>query len=435
MSLFHLGWFNGAGFSLNGWNAPGSGVGYEPWQPDQFQDAIRTLERGGFDFMILEDSSMVPEAFGGNPEFYLNRGIMAPKLDPVPLVPYLAMATKHIGIVPTLTTGFYHPWLLARLMTTLDHLTKGRIGWNIVTATTQLAWSNYGLQQPEHDMRYDLADEFVEITKQLWASFPASAAVFDAERNIAYTAKDVKPINYEGKFFSSRGPLNAPAGPQGTPVLFQAGGSPRGRQFAAKNVEVIIASCTSVEDMKDYYQDVKEHARSVGRDPDTVKVMFATGAILGNTDSEAQATADTRARHRAADLDGQLAGISNITGIDFSRIDIDAPMPELTTNGSQSSLREFLSTAKPGATLREVLASKTSPGIMGFPMIGTVKSVAGQMEEIMQEVGGDGFLFGAHIQPEYMASIVDRLIPELRRRGVVRTGYPHATFRENLQEF
>ena len=434
MSQFHLGWFNGAGFGVQGWNVPGSGTGYELWKPDLFQDSIRMLERGGFDFMILEDSSMVPETYGGDPEYYLNKAIMAPKLDPVPLVPYLAMATKNIGIVPTLTTGFYHPWMLARLMTTLDHLTNGRIGWNIVTATTQLAWSNYGLTQPEHDKRYDLADEFVEVAKQLWASFPASAAILDPG-GIAYTAKDVKPINFEGEYFKSRGPLNAPAGPQGSPVLFQAGGSPRGRQFAAKNAEAIIASCTSVEDMKEYYNDVKRFAELSGRDPNTVKVMFATGAILGDTDAEAHEKAAALKARSQDDLTGQLAGLSNITGIDFSKVDLDAPVPEMHTNGSQSSLREFLSTAKPGATLREVLKSKANPGIMGFPFIGTADSVAGQMQDVMEEVGGDGFLFGASLRPEYIVSIVDRIVPALRRRGLVRTGYDHATFRENLMEF
>lgn len=435
MSPFHLGWFNGGGFGLQGWNTPGYGTGYEPWQPDMFQDGIRILERGGFDFMILEDSSMVPHAYGGDPEFYLNRGIMAPKLDPVPLVPYLAMATKHIGIVPTLTTGFYHPWLLARLMSTLDHLTKGRIGWNIVTATTQLAWSNYGLTQPEHDERYDLADEFVEVAKKLWKSFPASAAVFDAEKGIAYTSKDVKPIDFEGRYFSSRGPLNAPEGPQGHPVLFQAGGSPKGRRFAAKNAEVIIASCTSVEDMKQYHRDVKSFAVENGRDPDSVKVMFTTGVVLGDTDAEAQEHAELRRERNRKNYEGQMAGISNITGIDFSKLDLDAPMPELTTNGSQSSLKEFLSTAAPGATLREVLESKQNVGIMGYPFIGTADTVAGQMQEVMEEVGGDGFLFGASIAPEYMTSIVDRVVPQLRKRGLVRTGYDHATFRENVMEF
>lgn len=435
MSQFHLGWFNGAGFGLQGWGAPGYPTGYELWQPDLFQDGIRMLERGGFDFIILEDSSMVPEAFGGSPEFYLNRGIMAPKLDPVPLVPYLAMATKHIGIVPTLTTGFYQPWLLARLMTTLDHLTKGRIGWNIVTATTALAWANYGLEQPEHDRRYDLADEFVEVAKQLWASFPASAQILDEQNKIAFTAENVKQINFEGEFFSSRGPLNAPAGPQGSPVLFQAGGSPRGRKFAAKNAESVIASCTSIEDMKQYFADVKGAAIAYGRDPNSVKVMFASGVVLGDTDEEAQAkAAAARARGRA-DLTMQLAGLSNITGIDFSKVDLDTPVPELKTNGSQSSLAEFLSTARLGATLREVLESKVSPGIMGFPFIGTADSVAGQMVDAMQEIGGDGFLFGAQMRPEYIVSVVDRVVPALRKRGVVRTGYDHSTFRENLMEF
>jgi len=431
MTRFHLGWFNGAGFGLQDWKTPG----YSTWGPRKFQDGIRTLERGAFDFMILEDSSMVPHAFGGDPEFYLNHGIMAPKLDPVPLVPYLAMATEHIGIVPTLTTGFYHPWLLARLMSTLDHLTEGRIGWNIVTATTQLAWSNYGMTQPEHDERYALADEFVQVTKQLWESFPASAAVFDAEADIAYTAKDVKPINFEGKYFSSRGPLNAPQGPQGHPVLFQAGGSPAGRRFAAKHAEVIIASCTSVEDMKSYYNDVKGYAKEIGRDPDSIKVMFTTGVVLGETDAEAQSHAEQRRERNRKNYSGQMAGISNITGIDFSKLDLDAPMPELTTNGSQSSLKEFLSTAAPGSTLREVLESKQNVGVMGYPFIGTADGVAAQMEEVMEEVGGDGFLFGASMMPEYMTSVVDRVIPALRKRDLVRTGYDHSTFRENVMEF
>jgi FMN-dependent oxidoreductase (nitrilotriacetate monooxygenase family) len=435
MSQFHLGWFNGAGFGVQGWGAPGFGTGYDVWGPELAQDSIRMLERGGFDFMIMEDSSMVPETFGGNPEYYLNRAIMAPKMDPVPLVPYMAMATKHIGIVPTLTTGFYHPWLLARLMTTLDHLTKGRIGWNIVTATTQLAWSNYGMVQPEHDRRYDLADEFVDVAKQLWASFPASAQIMDQESRIAFTAKDVAPINFEGEFFKSRGPLNAPAGPQGHPVLFQAGGSPRGRHFAAKNAEAIIASSTSVEDMKEYYTDVKTFAKEYGRDPNSVKVMFATGMVLADTVAEAQDKANRMNAARKEDLDGQLAGLSNITGIDFSKVDLDEPMTDLKTNGSQSTLREFLSTAKPGATLREVLASKSNPGIMGFPLIGTADSIAAEMGEIMDEVGGDGFLFAGFMRPEYIVSIVDRLVPQLRKRGLVRTGYDHSTFRENLMEF
>lgn len=435
MSQFHLGWFNGAGFGLQAWGSPKSPYGYEPWQPDLFQDCIRMLERGGFDFMILEDSSMVPETFGGSPEFYLNRGIMAPKLDPVPLVPYLAMATKHIGIVPTLTTGFYPPWLLARLMTTLDHLTKGRIGWNIVTATTQLAWSNYGLEQPEHDRRYDLADEFVEVVSQLWESFPASAAILDRESGIAFTAENVKPINFEGEFFKSRGPLNAPQGPQKRPVLFQAGGSPRGRKFAARNAECIIASSTSVEAMKDYYTDVKGHATDFGRSPDSVKVMFTTGVILGDTIEEANEKAAAAKARSQDDLTGQLAGLSNITGIDFSKVDLDEPVPDMHTNGSQSTLTEFLSTAKPGATLREVLESKASPGIMGFPFIGTVDSVTSDMQAVMEEVGGDGFLFGSSMSPSYIGTIVDQIVPALRRRGLVRTGYDHSTFRENLMEF
>ncbi|WP_072804165.1 NtaA/DmoA family FMN-dependent monooxygenase [Rhodococcoides yunnanense] len=435
MTRFHLGWFNGAGFGLQGWGSPEYVHRPDPWRPDLFQTSIRELERGGFDFLVLEDSSMVPDAYGGSPDYYLERGVMAPKLDPVPLVPYLASVTEHIGIVPTLTTGFYHPWLLARLMTTLDHLTQGRIGWNIVTATTKLAWANYGLEQPEHDRRYDLADEFVEVATQLWRSFPASAQVLDVERGVAFSAENVKPIHFEGEFFSSRGPLNAPAGPQGSPVLFQAGGSPRGRAFAGKNAEAVIASCTSVEDMKSYYVDVKKHAVNNGRDPSSVKVLFATGVILGDTHQDAVDKAEAIRAAGQSNTASKLAGLSNITGIDFSTVDLDEPLTELRTNGSQSSLAEFLSTAAPGATLREVLATKTSPGVMGYPFIGTVDEVASRMKDVMDEVGGDGYLFGGFLRPGYIARLVDELVPALRKLDVIRTEYGNSTFRENLLEF
>jgi len=435
MNMFHLGWFNGAGFGASGWNSPARGHGYQLWQPEIWQDFARSLERGSFDFLLMEDSSVVPDIYGGSPEYYLNRAMMAPKLDPVPLVPYMAMATKHLGLVPTLTTGFYHPWLLARLMTTLDHLTQGRIGWNIVTATTKLAWANYGMEQPLHDKRYDLADEFVEVAKQLWDSFPASAAVLDRETDIAFTAENVKPINFEGEHFSSRGPLNAPAGPQGSPVLFQAGGSPRGRQFAAKNAEAIVAASGSIEEAQEYHHDVKTWAKDYGRDPSSVKVMFLTQVVLADTTEEAVAKDKAMTARMASDIDGKLVGLSTITGIDFSKVDLDAPLPDLQTNGSQSALAEFTRAALPGDSFRDILNRKGLHG--GLKFVGTAEDIAVQMAETMDAIGGDGILFGSGGLPEprYVSGIVDQIVPALQRRGVVREGYPHSTFREHLLEF
>jgi FMN-dependent oxidoreductase (nitrilotriacetate monooxygenase family) len=432
---FHLGWFLGNGFGVQGWNRPGFGHNYPMWGPELFQYALSTLERGGFDMLILEDSSMVPDVYGGSSEIYLKHAMMAPKLDPVPLVPYLAAATSKIGIVPTLTTTFYPPFLLARLMTTLDHLTKGRIGWNIVTSTSKLSAANYGMELPQHDERYDMADEFVELVCKLWESWEPGATVLDAESNTAFDGSKVHPVNFEGKYYKSRGPLNAVPGPQGRPVFVQAGGSPRGREFAAKNAETIIADCKNVEEMKDYRDDVRARMVSYNRDPESCKVMFTCGIILGDTAEEAQAKAEAARKASAGNIEGMLAGLATITGIDFSTWDLDAPMPRLATNGSQSSLAGFLGGAPEGATLRQVLDAKKNVGLMGYPFIGTVEQVADQMGELMADVGGDGLLFAGALRPSYLTQVVDELVPALQRRGLTRTEYEHETFRENLMDF
>lgn len=432
---FHLGWFLGNGFGVQGWNRPGFGHNYPMWGPDLFQDAMRTLERGRFDMMILEDSSMVPDVYGGSPEFYLKHAIMAPKLDPVPLVPYLAAATSKIGIVPTLTTTFYPPFLLARLMTTLDHLTRGRIGWNIVTSTSKLSAANYGMELPRHDERYDMADEFVELVRKLWESWEPGATVLDPETDTAFDGAKVHPINFEGKYYKSRGPLNAVPGPQGRPVFVQAGGSPRGREFAAKNAETIIADCANTEEMKGYRDDVRARMAAQSRSPESCKVMFTAGIVLGDTEEEAKAKAEAARKASAEHSEMMLAALANITGIDFSTWDVDAPIPALATNGSQSSLAGFLRGAPEGASLRQVLDSKKSVGIMGYPFIGTAERIADQMGEVMADVGGDGFLLSGPLRPGYLSQIVDRVVPALQRRGLVRTEYKHDTFRENLMEF
>src|SRR5580698_3552293 len=182
MDKFHLGWFLPNGFGVQGWNEPAYGHGYDWKKPDLYCDMLRVLERGKFDLLIIEDTLMVPDIYQGSMETYLKYAMFAPKHDPLPLVPLLAAATKHIGIVPTLSTTFYPPFLLARLMATLDHLTEGRLGWNIVTSTSQLSAKNFGMDAlPLHDTRYDMADEYVELCCRLWDSWERDAEVMDEE--------------------------------------------------------------------------------------------------------------------------------------------------------------------------------------------------------------------------------------------------------------
>jgi FMN-dependent oxidoreductase (nitrilotriacetate monooxygenase family) len=433
MAKFHLGWFLGNGFGVQGWGQPGAGQGYDWKKPALYQDSIRALERGCFDMLIIEDSSMVPDIYEGSSRLYLKNAMFAPKHDPVPLVPLLGAVTSKIGIVPTLTTTFYPPFLLARVLATLDHLTDGRVGWNIVTSTSHRSAQNYGFDElPAHDSRYDRADEFVELVCKLWESWEPDAVVTDEDTGVFADHTKVHRVDFEGKWYKSRGPLNVVATPQGRPVFVQAGGSRRGRQFASRHAETVIASVHAVSEMKDYRDEVRSGMVAGGRDPDTCKVLFACAPILADSADEAAAKKARMTESAAAHAELALAALSNLTHIDFSTFDLDAPLPELETNGSQSTLAEF-TRGNQGLTLREIALKRA--GNMGVPFVGTAEDVAEQMGETMDQVGGDGFLVAGSLRPRYIAELVDTLVPALQRRGLMRTEYPHETFRANLMEF
>jgi FMN-dependent oxidoreductase (nitrilotriacetate monooxygenase family) len=399
-----------------------------------FVDFTRALERACFDYVIIEDSSFVCDAWGGTMDLYLREAMTVPKQDPAVLATVLTQFTEHIGIVPTLAVTEWPPFLLARYVASLDHISGGRAGWNVVTGSSDRAAQNYGRDtQPPHDVRYDMADEMVEVVRRLWGSWEADAVVADPAGVYVDPAK-VATVDFEGRWFRSRGPLNVARPPQGQPVLVQAGGSPRGRRFAAGNADTIIASATSVEDMKAYRDDVRARMDAQGREPEDCKVLFLLTPTLGGTDAEA---ADRSARRRAeadAHPHHALAGLGFITDIDFSVYDLDAPLGELTatlkTNGHQSSLAMFLHEAE-DRTLRDIARRSHS-----WEPVGSPATIAAQMDEAMAEVGGDGFLlYLERFDRRGWTEVTDGLVPELQRRGLVRTHYTHETFRENLLEF
>jgi FMN-dependent oxidoreductase (nitrilotriacetate monooxygenase family) len=381
--------------------------------------------------MILEDSSTIPDAYQGSRDYYLRNAVMTPKLDPVPLVGYLASVTKHIGIAPTLTTTFYPPFLLARLLSTLDHFTDGRIGWNIVTATNDRAGQNYGLPgQPEHDLRYDMADEFIDCVTGLWESWEEGAMVMDDATGVFADPSKVHTVDFEGRFYKSRGPLNVPRSPQGRPVFVAPGASPRGRRFSGRNAEIVLAGhAGKLHEMKDYRDEVRRHAAAFGRNPDTCKVLFICNPFITRTKQEAEELEAEMAQARIARLERQLAAYSYMANVDLSKIDIDAPVPAMKINGLQSMLRNIES-AGPNASLRDVMV-----GTYNFTPIGTADAVAAQMAEAMEEIGGDGFLVAGLIKPKYVQSIAGELVPALQRRKLTRTRYDGSTLRERLQAF
>jgi FMN-dependent oxidoreductase (nitrilotriacetate monooxygenase family) len=430
---FHLAWFLSQGFGPKTWRSvwPGSDSDLKRWMmPDLFIDLAKGLERACMDYVIIEDSSMVPYTYKGSHDTYLKYAASTPKLDPAVLVSYLAPATKHLGLVPTLSTSEYPPYLLARLVNTLDHVTEGRIGWNCVTSSNDGAAENYGhdAQRP-HDERYDVADEFTDVVTRLWEAWERDAVVLDRDNHVFADGRKVHAINHDGKYFKVRGPLNAPRSPQGRVPICQAGGSPRGQAFSSRWADTIITNALTVEAMKKFRAEVRQRAIGWGRDPDSIKVLFLAYPIIDVTIEAARERRRLLAEEDGRHLDLNLSGVSRLTNIDFAKFDLDEPLPAgLTTNGHQSSLAGWI-----GKTPRQLA---TGPNRQGYELVGTADSVASHMQDIMQEVGGDGFLiFNTYFDRRYVMEVCDGLVPELQRRGLTRKAYAHKHLRDNLLEF
>src|ERR1700736_1739952 len=279
-----MGWFMGMGFGAYGWNGLWSGnVPADVARPGLFVDMATSLERAGFDYMMLEDSSVLPDGFVGSFEHSLK--VATVRHDPMPLVPLLGAATSRLGIVATASTSFYPPFLAARLFRTLGHLTDGRVGINLVTSSPHAAAQNYGYEKHfEHDLRYEMADDWMQAVAALWDTWDPDALVFDEETGVFADHTKVHHANYEGRFFKTRGPLNTVPSPQQYPVLCQAGGSPAGRELAAKHADTIVALVRGVEGMKEYRDDISARMIANGRKPTDAKVLFLISPILGDTD-------------------------------------------------------------------------------------------------------------------------------------------------------
>jgi long-chain alkane monooxygenase len=434
---FHLGWF--MNFVPPEWNTQWASPDAAKWNNGRFYvDMARSMERAGFDLIMIEDTVMVADAYGGTMEGSLKNSVFAPKHDPVPLAVLIAANTTRLGVVSTLSTSFYPPYMLARLCSTVDSIAEGRFGWNIVSSAEDRAAQNFGLDAlPEHDERYNVADEYFDVVNQLWESWEADAVVMDRETGTYADHTKVHTVDFEGKYFKSRGPLNTIPSPQHKPTFVQAGASPRGRQFAARAADCIIAIGNGVASMKEYRDDIRARMTAIGRDPDHCKVLFVVSPIVAPTEAEARADAQ-RIIDDPAYIEQALVGLSSNTEIDFKQFDLDKPLPEgLTTNGERGSLEWFMrGDGSPGIkTLRQLVMERA---VRGLELVGTPQQVSARMGEVMEEIGGDGFLItrpGHSLSHRYIASITDGLVPELQRMGLTRTEYTQPTLRETLREF
>lgn len=433
---FHLGWFTN--FTADEWNGPFCNGG-SPWDGKFYVEMAQALERACFDYLMFEDKLAISEAYGGTSEIYLKHALgFAPKHDPAPLAALIGGSTSRIGIVATLSTLSYPPYLLARLCATIDHIAEGRFGWNIVTSAENLAAQNFGMDRlPPRELRYEMAHEYMELVLGLFESWAPDAVVMDREKGVYADYTKVRPVNFDGKYFKCRGPLNTVRSPQGCPTLVQAGGSPTGRNFAAKYADSIVALGAGIEGMKAYRDDVRAKAKAHGRNPDDIKILFLVCPVLGETEEEARAK-NERTLSGPYFIEQCLALVSAITDIDFAKFRLDEPLPErLTTNGEQGSLDMFQQWGS-GKTLRELVVEASGGLVASIDLIGTPDQVADRMGEVMEAVGGDGFLITTPCQAvsrRQVLEVTEGLVPALQRRGLMRTEYSHATLRENLRAF
>ena len=432
---FHLAWFL-QGSSIQAWGEQWSGNISEEWMSaEMFLDLARSIERACFDYLLIEDSIYIGQNWQDSRDMFLKNGMSVPRQEPSVVASLMMAATSRLGIVPTLSTFAYHPYLTARIVGTLDQVSGGRAGWNMVTGSSDYSGQNFGLDKlPEHDTRYEMAAEYIDVVTRLWDSWEPGAIVADRKTGVLIEPSKVHTIDFKGEHYASRGPLNSGPCPQGRPVIAQAGGSAKGRETAARYADTVVAHPKGVQAMKDYRNDVRMRMRAAGRDPDSCKVLFMATPILANTDEEAQARAARRGVATTEEVHRRLAQMGWTTNIDFSGYDLDAPVGELSTNGHQSSLANFMKKAG-GRTLREAILAYTSHG-GSVDLVGTPETVAAQMDEAMQEVGGDGFLLVLpNVSRKTVTEVTDGLIPALQQRGLVRRAYGHKQFRDNLLEF
>jgi len=401
-------------------------------QAAHWTELAQLLEAGRFDAIFLADVLGVYDVYQGSMDAALRNGVQVPLNDPLALVPLIAEATQHLGIGVTAALTYEHPYTFARRISTLDHLSGGRIGWNIVTGYLDSAARNLGLnQQLGHDERYDLADEYLDVVYKLWEkSWDDDAVVRDKERGIYTDPAKVHPINHKGRHYQVPGIHLSEPSPQRTPLLFQAGTSPRGTAFAARHAEATFVSGPSIAVVKKYVDDTRVALLKAGRDPGSVLVYSQALIITAPTPDEAQARYQDYLQH--VNIEAALALLSGWTWVDFSRTDLDAVIDYVDTDAGRSALAS-LSTADPSRrwTVREA-AQFIGLGGRGPILVGAPAQVADQLEHWMDATGIDGFNLAFALAHESMRDVVELIVPELQRRGRYRSDYTEGTLRHKL---
>ncbi|MFO1079265.1 MAG: NtaA/DmoA family FMN-dependent monooxygenase [Reyranellaceae bacterium] len=418
--------------SLAMWRHPRTAAaGYDWSRPELYQHIAKVCERALFDMVFFADLNYISDTYTGSLAPALRNATQAPEHDPIPLLSFMAAVTERIGLAATYSVSHQHPFHAARLWATLDHLTRGRAGWNVVTTLNHNQSSNFGeILQPTDD-RYDRAHEFIEVCRKLWNSWEPDAVVMNRAAGVFADPAKVHRVEHEGRFFRSRGPLNVVPSPQHGPAILQAGTSDKGRAFAARYADAVFAIQPHLASAKALHDDIKQAVVAAGRPPEACAILFGVQPILGRTRSEAL---DRQAEHNAlVPLEGGLAILSGHLDFDLATLPLDTVMAHRSEPKLQRMQTRYRSPTGELLTLEQV--ARNHGQSVGLPqLVGTPADVADQLEAYLDVVGGDGFMLSPIDSPGAIEEFAEHVVPELQRRGRFRRAYSGATQRDHLRQ-
>ena len=404
--------------------------------PDYYQRIARALEDGKFHLGFFDDRLALPDIYGADHKEAVKNGIRVVKMDPVPILATMAMSTKNLGLAATISTTYYNAFHIARTMMTLDHMTGGRAGWNVVTSLNDSEAFNMGAASTiEHDRRYDRADELMTNIIDMWGAWDSDAILFDKENGVFADPEKVRSYDFQGEWFQTRGTFTVPPSPQGHPVIVQAGQSGRGRQFACEWGEVIFTIQNNVERGVQVRNEMREEAAQQGRDPDTIAICPAVYVTTGET----QAIAEDKyayVNNLAKPIDG-LTLLSEVLNFDFATKGYDEPFTDEEL-GSINGLRGILDkvvrlSGKSNPTLKDFVDHSGRGTVHEAPhIVGDPKQVADELEKWFTEGAADGFVLFASHTPGAYEEFSRYVVPELQRRGIYHDDYAGPTLRGNL---
>ncbi|MFW1860493.1 LLM class flavin-dependent oxidoreductase [Acinetobacter baumannii] len=399
---------------------------------EYWTDLAQILERGFFDGIFIADVLGIYDVYHQSAEHALTGAVQVPVNDPLQIVPAMAAVTKHLGFGVTTSISFEHPYPFARRISTLDHLTKGRVGWNIVTSYLESGSKNLGLKtQVNHDNRYDIADEYLEVLYKLWeGSWEEGSVLRDRESGIFADYKKVHPIQHEGKYFTVPGIHICEPSPQRTPVLYQAGASSRGQKFASQNAECVFIAAPSKIATKKVVQGIRQKLAQEGRDPYSVKIYALLSIVTDETEAKAQAK--FKEYQSYGSYDGALTLLSGWSGVDFSQYQSTDKVEYIQTNAIQSLLDSYVNADPERVWTIEEIANWNSLGGNGPVLVGSAETVSDALQQWVEDTDVDGFNLAYILAHQTFADVVEFIVPALQKRGVYQTSYAQGTLREKL---